>query len=60
MERYNNRYVPKIYRITEKKLPEDQFNVEVVCVLCNVKKEMLSKFKYKDLSHIGHKSTLLF
>jgi len=42
----------KFTELQEKKLPEDQFNVEVVCVLCNVKKEMLSKFKYKDLSDI--------
>ena len=35
--------------LQEKKLPEDEMIVEVVCVLCNVDKEKFVRFKYKDL-----------
>ena len=40
--------------IQEKKLPEDEFIVAVVCVLCDVEKETLEKVKYKDLKDISN------
>ena len=43
--------------LQEKKLPEDEMIVGVVCVLCNVDKEKLVRFKYKDLQDIS--STLI-
>ncbi len=43
--------------LQEKKLPEDEMIVGVVCVLCNVDKEKLVRFKYKDLKDIS--STLI-
>jgi len=39
--------------LQEKKLPEDEMIVGVVCVLCNVDKEKLVRFKYKDLKDIS-------
>ena len=39
--------------LQEKKLPEDEFVASVVCVLCNVDKEKLARFKYKDLQDIS-------
>jgi len=39
--------------LQEKKLPEDEFVAGVVCVLCNVDKEVLARFKYKDLQDIS-------
>ena len=39
--------------LQEKKLPEDEFVVSVVCVLCNVDREKLVRFKYKDLQDIS-------
>ena len=43
--------------LQDKKLPEDEMIVGVVCVLCNVDKEKLVRFKYKDLQDIS--STLI-
>ena len=40
--------------LKEKKLPEDEFIVAVVCVLCNVEKETLERIKYKDLKDISN------
>ena len=40
--------------IQEKKLPEDEFIVAVVCVLCDVEKKTLEKVKYKDLKDISN------
>ena len=40
--------------LQEKKLPEDEFIVAVVCVLCDVEKETLEKVKYKDLKDISN------
>ena len=39
--------------LQEKKLPEDEFVAGVVCVLCNVDKEILARFKYKDLQDVS-------
>jgi len=39
--------------LKEKKLPEDEFIVAVVCVLCGVEKETLERIKYKDLKGIS-------
>jgi len=40
--------------LQEKKLPEDEFIVAVVCVLCDVEKKTLEKVKYKDLKDISN------
>jgi|TARA_R110000824_G_scaffold10706_5_gene46870 hypothetical protein len=40
--------------LQEKKLPEDEFIVAVVCVLCNVEKETLERIRYKDLKDISN------
>ena len=39
--------------LQEKKLPEDEFVAGVVCVLCNVDKDILARFKYKDLQDVS-------
>ena len=40
--------------LQEKKLPEDEFIVAVVCVLCGVEKETLERVRYKDLKDISN------
>ena len=40
--------------LKEKKLPEDEFIVAVVCVLCGVEKETLERVRYKDLKDISN------
>jgi len=42
----------KFAKLQKEKLSEEEFGVEVVAALCNIDKETLAKFSYKDLKSI--------
>ena len=43
----------KFSKLLKEKITEEEKNVKVVCILCNVKEETLTRFRYKDLKLIS-------
>tara|TARA_R110002020_G_scaffold111927_4_gene258057 strand:- start:411 stop:1001 length:591 start_codon:yes stop_codon:yes gene_type:complete len=43
----------KFEGLKKKKLKEDEFNINVICVICGIERELMERMEYKDINKIA-------